>query len=146
VLAALNAASPTPSPTGTTSPTPTPTQSTTPDPTPTQSTPAPGGCRVAYVVNAWNNGLTASIRITNTSASTISGWRLGFTLPSGQTITSGWSATYSPTSGAVTATNVNYNGTLAPGATTEIGLQATHNGNTGSPSSFTLNGTTCGTA
>uniref|UniRef100_UPI0038B4D361 cellulose binding domain-containing protein n=1 Tax=Plantactinospora sonchi TaxID=1544735 RepID=UPI0038B4D361 len=81
--------------------------------------------------------------IANRGTSAINGWSLAFTLPSGQTITSGWNASYSPTSGAVTARNVNYNGTIAPNASVSIGFQATHTGNTGRPSSFTLNGATC---
>ncbi|MFD0204437.1 MULTISPECIES: extracellular catalytic domain type 1 short-chain-length polyhydroxyalkanoate depolymerase [Saccharothrix] len=111
------------------------TTTTVPDPT--------GACRVTYAVSSWNTGLTASISITNTGTSPVNGWQLAFTLPSGQTITSGWSATYSPTSGAVTARNVSYNGTLNPGASTGIGFQATHTGNTGEPTSFTLNGAAC---
>ena len=97
-------------------------------------------------VNAWNTGLTESITITNTGSSAINGWSLVFTLPSGQTITSGWNATYTPASGQVTAKNVSYNATLAPGASTSIGFQATHTGNTSKPTGFTLNGTTCATA
>jgi len=61
-------------------------------------------------------------------------------------ITGGWGATYSPTSGAVTATNVNYNGTIAPGGSVSFGFQANHTGNTGKPTTFTLNGTTCANA
>jgi len=49
----------------------------------------------------------------------------------------------SPTSGQVTAQNVSYNGTIPPGGSTSIGFQATHTGNTGSPASFTLNGSAC---
>ncbi|MFC7385080.1 cellulose binding domain-containing protein [Sphaerisporangium rhizosphaerae] len=94
-------------------------------------------------MNSWNNGFTAGISITNTTASTINGWTLAFTLPSGQAITSGWNATYSPTSGQVSARNVDFNGTLAPGATIEIGFQATHTGNTAEPTAFTLNGVPC---
>ncbi|BCB91315.1 extracellular catalytic domain type 1 short-chain-length polyhydroxyalkanoate depolymerase [Phytohabitans suffuscus] len=110
---------------------------------PTTGPPPAGACRVGYTVNAWNTGLTASITITNTSASTVNGWTLAFTLPGGQTITSGWNASYSPNSGAVSARNASYNGTLAPNASTGIGFQATHTGNTGRPASFTLNGTAC---
>jgi endo-1,4-beta-xylanase len=95
------------------------------------------------VVNAWNTGLTENITITNTGTSTVNGWSLGFTLASGQTVTSAWNATVSPSTGTVTATNLSYNGTLAPGAATTIGFQATHTGNTAAPASFTLNGTTC---
>ncbi|MEU0153739.1 extracellular catalytic domain type 1 short-chain-length polyhydroxyalkanoate depolymerase [Micromonospora fulviviridis] len=128
-----------------TSPPPTSTPPSTPPPTtPPPSTPPPSGaCRVAYGVNAWNTGLTASVTITNTAATAVNGWSLAFTLPAGQTVTNGWNATYAPTSGAVTARNVSYNGTIAPNASVDIGFQATHTGNTGKPTSFTLNGTAC---
>jgi poly(hydroxyalkanoate) depolymerase family esterase len=102
-----------------------------------------GGCKVSDTISAWNTGLTSNITITNTGTSTIGGWSLGFTLPAGQTIVSGWNATYSPSSGNVTATNVSYNGTLAPGASTTIGFQANQTGNSAAPASFTLNGTAC---
>ncbi|WP_346771910.1 cellulose binding domain-containing protein [Streptomyces sp. JH14] len=46
----------------------------------------------------------------------------------------------------MTARGASYNATLAPGATTQIGFQATHTGNTGNPPAFTLDGTTCSTA
>jgi poly(hydroxyalkanoate) depolymerase family esterase len=116
-----------------------------PSPSVSPSTPPAGSaaCRVGYTVNAWNTGLTASITITNTGTATVNGWVLAFTLPSGQTITSGWNATYSPTSGAVTARDMSYNATIAPNASVGIGFQATHTGNTGLPATFTLNGTTC---
>jgi acetylxylan esterase len=102
-----------------------------------------GACRVSDVISAWNTGLTANITVTNTGAASLSSWSLVFTLPSGQSIVSGWNATYTPTSGQVTAKNMSYNGTLAPGASTTIGFQANHTGNTGAPTSFTLNGQAC---
>ena len=109
---------------------------------PTSTPPSADGCRVGYTVNAWNSGLTAAITITN-SGPALNGWTLGFTLPAGQTITSGWNATWTGTSGAVTARNVSYNGSLASGASTSIGLQATHTGDSGRPTAFTLNGAAC---
>ncbi|GIJ30913.1 cellulose binding domain-containing protein [Micromonospora sediminimaris] len=124
-------------------PTTPPPNPTTPPPSPTTPPPGGGACRVTAEVNAWNNGLTEQITITNTGNSTINGWSLVFTLPGGQTITGGWNASYSPTSGQVTARNMSYNGTLAPNASVGIGFQATHTGNTAEPSSFTLNGATC---
>jgi len=107
--------------------------------------PPPGSCNVSDAINAWNTGLTANMTITNTSSTAINGWTLAFTLPGGQAISNGWNATYAPSSGAVTATSVSYNGALAPGASTTIGFQATHTGNTASPASFTLNGSACTT-
>ncbi|MBL7261747.1 extracellular catalytic domain type 1 short-chain-length polyhydroxyalkanoate depolymerase [Paractinoplanes lichenicola] len=122
---------------------------TTPPPTtPPPTTPPPtggGACRVTTTVNAWNTGLTAQVTVANTGTAAVNGWNLGFTLPAGQTITSGWNATYSPTSGAVTARNVSYNGTIAAGSSVSIGFQANHTGNNAAPTGFTLNGATCST-
>jgi endo-1,4-beta-xylanase len=102
------------------------------------------GCKITDSVSSWNTGMTENLTITNTGSSAISGWKVGFTLPSGQVITSGWNATYSPASGAVTATNMSYNGSLPVGASTTIGFQGTHTGDSAAaPSSFTLNGVTC---
>ncbi|MCE6998328.1 cellulose binding domain-containing protein [Saccharothrix sp. S26] len=121
-----------------------PTTTTT---TTTTTTPQPSGaCRVTNTVNAWGNGLTSDITITNTGSAPISGWSLAFTLPGGQTITSGWNASYTPSSGQVTARNVSYNADLAPGASVAIGFQATHTGNAGKPASYTLNGAACTTS
>jgi poly(hydroxyalkanoate) depolymerase family esterase len=130
----------------TTAPTTTPTTPpTTPSTTAPTTPPGSGTCRVADTVSAWSTGLTASITITNTGTTAINGWSLAFTLPGGQTITSGWNATYSPASGSVTARNVSYNAAIAPNASVSIGFQASHTGNTGKPPSFNLNGTACST-
>ncbi|MDG4834282.1 glycoside hydrolase family 11 protein [Solwaraspora sp. WMMD1047] len=132
-------APPTTTPPGTTPPPPTtPPPSTTPPPGGT------GGCRVTSSLNAWNNGMVNNLTITNTGTTAINGWSLRFTLGSGQTITGGWSANYSPTSGQVTATNVSYNGSIAPGGSTTIGYQGSHSGNTAAPTGFALNGAACG--
>jgi glucuronoarabinoxylan endo-1,4-beta-xylanase len=135
---------------GTTSPSPSASASATVSPTvspsasPTVSPTAGGsGPRIAYTMSTWSSGFTANISITNAGSSTINGWTLAFTLPSGQSITSGWNATFAPSSGQVSATNVSYNGTLAPGATVDIGFQGTHTGNTAEPTAFTLNGVPC---
>ncbi|WP_328473382.1 cellulose binding domain-containing protein [Actinoplanes sp. NBC_00393] len=117
--------------------------STPSSPAPSPSEPGGTACRVTSTVNAWNNGLTANLTVTNTGSSAINGWTVAFGLPSGQTITSGWNATYVPTSGRVTATNVGYNAGLAPGASVSFGFQATHTGNSGPPSGYALNGSAC---
>ena len=106
----------------------------------------PAGKSVTYTVNAWNSGLTTDVAIANTGTSAVNGWSLVFTLPSGQVITSGWNATYSPTSGQITARNMSYNGAIPVGGSTSIGFQATHTGNAGKPTAFTLNGAACSVA
>ncbi|KKJ93778.1 esterase [Micromonospora sp. HK10] len=131
----------------TTPPPTTPPPTTPPPTTPPPTTPPPAGeCRIGYTINAWNTGLTTDVTITNTSSAPVNGWSLAFTLPSGQTITGGWNATYAPASGAVTARNVSYNATIPANGSVSIGFQATHTGNTGKPTSFTLNGTPCAIA
>jgi poly(3-hydroxybutyrate) depolymerase len=112
---------------------------TTPPPPP----PGNGTCRITDTVEAWNTGLVSNITITNTGTTPVSGWSLVFTLPGGQTITSGWNASYAPQSGQVTAGNVSHNVDIAPNVSVSIGFQATHTGNTGKPTSFALNGATC---
>jgi len=126
-----------------TQPSQSPSASTSPSTSPSSQQ---GGCRVAYNVNAWNTGLTTDITITNTGSATINGWGLTFTLPGGQTITSGWNASYSPTTGTVTARNLSYNAIISPGGSTGIGFQAMHTGNTSKPTSFLLNGVACAIA
>ncbi|MFF5437710.1 PHB depolymerase family esterase [Streptomyces achromogenes] len=108
--------------------------------------PSAGACKVTYSTSTWNSGLTAAITVTNTGTEPVDGWALTFTLPAGQTVTSGWNAQFSPSSGTVTARNAAYNASLAPGASTTLGFQATHTGDTSSPASFTLNGSACTTS
>ena len=119
---------------------------TTPPSNPPSNPPSTGACRVADTISAWNSGLTANITITNTGSAPVDGWALVFTLPSGQSITSGWNATYSPATGQVTARNVGHNATIAPNGSISVGFQATHTGNTTEPASFSLNGAPCALA
>jgi cellulase/cellobiase CelA1 len=116
------------------------------DPPPTDPPPTGGPCSVEYTVSSWNTGLTANVKVTNATTSPVSGWTLRFTLPSGQTITNGWGASYSPNNGAVTATPASYNTTINANSSVSFGFQATHTGNTGEPSAFALNGTACAVA
>jgi poly(hydroxyalkanoate) depolymerase family esterase len=113
------------------------------DPPPTDPPPDDGICQITYTTNAWNTGLVAGVTITNTGDATINGWSLGFGLPAGQTIQSGWNASYAPRSGQVTATNLAYNAVIPPNGSVTIGFQATHTGNPAEPTSFSLNGAAC---
>ncbi|MEU4791190.1 PHB depolymerase family esterase [Micromonospora tulbaghiae] len=129
--------------TSTPDPTTPPPGPTTPPPGPTTPPPGTGACSVSIELNAWNNGLTENITVTNTGTAAVNGWSLAFTLPGGQTITSGWNASYSPASGQVTARNLAYNAVIPARGSTTIGFQATHTGNTARPGSFSLNGSPC---
>ncbi|MEU8276328.1 glycoside hydrolase family 11 protein [Microbispora bryophytorum] len=135
---------PSPSP----SPRPSPSASPSPRPSPSVSVSpsSPGGtgaCRVSYVKNEWNNGFTAEVAVTNTGGSAINGWTLAWSFSGSQQITNSWNATVSQSGSSVTARNVSYNGSLAPGATTSFGFQGTYSGSNPNPSAFSLNGSAC---
>ncbi|MBQ1027327.1 cellulose binding domain-containing protein [Micromonospora sp. C95] len=113
---------------------------------PPPTTPPPSGsgsCAVKYTANSWNNGFTADVQITNTGSSTINGWTLAYSLPSGQQVTNSWNATVSQSGSSVTARNVGYNGTISPGGSASFGYQGTLNGSYANPTAFTLNGAAC---
>lgn len=147
VLAALGGSSvPPPTTAPPTSAPPTTAPPTTAPPTtapPTTAPPTGSACSVNDTVNAWNNGFTSQITITNTGGTAISGWNLSFTLASGQSLVSAWNASISPSSGAVSATNLSYNASIPPGGNIGFGFQAAYTGSSAAPTHFTLNGTTC---
>ncbi|MEU5082600.1 MULTISPECIES: GH12 family glycosyl hydrolase domain-containing protein [Streptomyces] len=106
----------------------------------------PAACEVTYATSVWPGGFTADVTVANTSASPVDGWRLAFTLPSGQRVTSAWNATVTPSSGAVTATNLAHNGQIAAGGRVAFGFQGAYSGTFAKPTRFSLNGTACTTA
>ncbi|WP_182882428.1 cellulose binding domain-containing protein [Microbispora sp. H10949] len=125
---------------------PTPSPSISPTPTP-KSTPTPN-CKVAYTQSTWWTGFSASVSITNTGSTPISGWTLRFAFPSaGERITQGWSADWNQgPDNTVTASNMAWNANIAPGASVSIGFNASHTGVSDAPSTFSLNGAPCAVA
>ncbi|MDG4798061.1 cellulase family glycosylhydrolase [Micromonospora sp. WMMD1082] len=110
---------------------------------PTTNAMAAPGCSVTYTTNSWSGGFTASVTVTNVG-DPVSNWTLGFSFPdAGQRLDQGWSATWSQSGSAVTARSLSWNGSLATGASTNIGFNGTFTGANPSPTSFTLNGTAC---
>ncbi|GGN96732.1 beta-xylanase [Actinoplanes lobatus] len=108
----------------TTSPSPSASSSSaSPSPSASQSS-GTRSCTATVTVNAWTGGFVATVKVT-AGAAALTGWTAGLTLPTGSAVTNTWSATASGTSGAVSFTNVGYNGTVAAGGTTEFGFQGT---------------------
>src|SRR5690606_14925211 len=108
-----------------------------------------GTCAVGYRVTDWggSNGFTATVTVTNNGTTAIDGWTLEFDLPAGQRLREGWGALWSQPEGSptVTATNMPWNGTIAPGSSVEIGFNGSHTGSNPRPSTFTVNGAVCTT-
>ncbi|MFI6736040.1 glycoside hydrolase family 48 protein [Nonomuraea sp. NPDC050451] len=109
-------------------------------------------CDVTYTANQWTSspgqgGFTASITLKNTG-DPITSWNLGFDFPTtGQKYTpTGWGANWSQSGTRVTGTNMPYNGSLGTGASVSIGFNGTWTGSNPNPTTFSVNGVTCGGA
>ncbi|MDR7092201.1 cellulose binding domain-containing protein [Cellvibrio fibrivorans] len=87
------------------------------------STQAYAGCQY-LVASQWNNGFTATIKITNTSTSAINGWNVNWQYAGDNRITSSWNATLGGTN-PYTATNLSWNRTIQPNQSIEFGVQGT---------------------
>jgi len=104
---------------------------------------AAGGCTAQYIVNSdWGTGFSIAINITNNGPA-ITSWTLAYSYAGSQQVTQGWSGTWSQSGPNVTVTNAAWNGSLATGATTQIGANGTETSTGPVPTAFTLNGTQC---
>jgi chitodextrinase len=104
---------------------------------------APPGCVVTYRIGSqWPGGFQADATIRNTGTAPVTGWRLQWTFPSGQTIAQLWNATLITGPGpAVTVGDAGWNATIASGSSVAFGFNA--QGIATPPTAFALNGTAC---
>ncbi|WP_052074501.1 cellulase family glycosylhydrolase [Shewanella mangrovi] len=78
------------------------------------------------ITNSWSGGFQGAIRITNNSDNQLNGWQVHWTYSDGTVITQSWGANLS---GAYTASDVDWNATIAPHSTVEMGFIANGAGN-----------------
>ncbi|ACE83181.1 cellulose binding domain-containing protein [Cellvibrio japonicus] len=82
-----------------------------------------------YVVtNQWNNGYTASIRITNNGTTAINGWNVSWNYTDGSRISNSWNANLTG-SNPYAASGLSWNSVIQPGQSVEFGFQGTKNNN-----------------
>jgi cellulase/cellobiase CelA1 len=87
--------------------------------TSTTSTPA---CTATYFRREeWAGAFRGEVRVTAGPAG-LAGWSVSWTLGAGQGVTQSWNADVTTSGTSVTARNVPWNGTLAPGATATFGF------------------------
>lgn len=111
------------------------------------ATPAAASCAVTFTdASDWGNGFVGSVDVTNTGTATIDSWTLAFTWPTAwQQLNSGWNGTWTQTGNTVRVANADYNRTVAPGATVNVGFVGAYQGPNVPPPTFTLNGMLCTT-
>ncbi|MDQ1250679.1 MAG: hypothetical protein QG597_5059 [Actinomycetota bacterium] len=85
---------------------------------------AAAGCTATYVgASSWPGGFQGSVTV-KAADSSITGWTVSMTLPSGVTVQSLWNGTNTGDSGTVTVKNSSHNGALGAGASTSFGFVA----------------------
>ncbi|WP_432991553.1 cellulase family glycosylhydrolase [Dactylosporangium sp. CA-233914] len=119
------------------SPSPSRSASTSPSPSRSaSSSPSQGGgktCTAAYsIVGQWPGGFQGQVLVT-AGSSAIAGWTVKWTYANGQTVNTGWSANFSSSGANVTATNVDYNGTVGAGQSTTFGFLGSSSGTNSVP-------------
>jgi len=96
------------------------------------------GCTALYQnTGSWPGGFQATVTVTNTGTTALTGWTLRWAFPNGQTISSLWNGAYTQSGANVTVTNASYNGGLAPGQSAVVGFTGGATGTNNSPSSVT---------
>jgi hypothetical protein len=88
----------------------------------------------------WGTGYQAKYTINNGSPASVSAWTVQFDLAAGATLGSYWDATMTQSGPHVTATNRNYNGTIAPGGSATFGFLVS---GSAQPTGCTINGAAC---
>ena len=87
--------------------------------------------------NSSNGSMQANVILTDTGNSPLNSWKLHWTFPGDTKITSMWAGVYAQSGAAVTVTNASYDGTIAAGASAEIGFNGTYSSNDSPPASIT---------
>jgi uncharacterized protein (DUF1800 family) len=101
-------------------------------------------CDITYrLTTQWNTGFQAEVAITNNGPA-INGWTVTWTFPANQTIYELWNGSYTQTGADVTVKNASYNASIPTGGRVTFGFNANWSGSNPLPTSFTLNGQTCG--
>jgi poly(3-hydroxybutyrate) depolymerase len=114
------------------------TQLSSPTSSPTSApTSAPmGGCTASYkVTGQWTGGFQGEVTVTAGAA--LTGWRVGWTFPAGQSITQIWSGRNTGSASAPSVVNETYNGNLGAGTSTTFGFLGSGTGTGSTPSSLT---------
>ncbi|WP_425293726.1 GH12 family glycosyl hydrolase domain-containing protein [Mycobacterium attenuatum] len=95
------------------------------------------------VTSQWNTGFVANYSIANPGAAQLSGWKLEFDLPAGESITNAWNSKLAQSGTHYVLTPESYNSTIAPGSSVTVGFQAAQTGAYTPPTNCLLNRQSC---
>ncbi|HJP80082.1 MAG TPA: cellulose binding domain-containing protein [Pseudonocardiaceae bacterium] len=95
------------------------------------------------VSSDWGAGYGATYTINNPMNIPLSTWKVSFTLPAGDKVTSVWDGSLTSSGNTYTVTNASYNAPVAAGSSASFGLNVSYSGSAPAPSGCTLNGDPC---
>ncbi|RGA02750.1 hypothetical protein DI270_022815 [Microbispora triticiradicis] len=100
---------------------------------------ASASCSVSFpTVHSFPSGFVADGRVVNTGTTTLNGWRISWTFTGDEKLFSLLTTRWTQTGRSVTATNVSWNGTIAPGGSFAVTANGSSTGGT-----FGMTGLTC---
>ncbi|WP_406493690.1 cellulase family glycosylhydrolase [Streptomyces sp. NBC_01604] len=87
----------------------------------------PGGgtaaCTAAYTVSSdWGGGFNAEVKVTNSGTTALKSWKVTWTWPGAQQVTSMWNASHTRSGATVTAVNAAHNGAITAGGSASFGF------------------------
>jgi cellulase/cellobiase CelA1 len=101
------------------------------------------GCVVTYTARNWPGAFTAKVTVSNRRCTSINGWTLTFRFAGDEAISSAWNASFTQTGAEVSASNLNFDGTIAPGASQSLGFLGAWTSNATAPADFRVNHAAC---
>lgn len=115
---------------------------------PTSSAPEPPEqrCVASYrVTNTWPGGYEAEVTVRNTGTEPLTGWKVGWLPPEGQSVDNLWNGTISRSGAEVEVSNADWNITIEAGSTASFGFTGSTAG-TGSTGIVTPPSVSCSSA
>lgn len=92
------------------------------------------------VEHTWQTGFIARFAITNASMVPLSGWKLEFDMPVGQSVSHAWNSTVAQSGTHFVVTPANWNRVIAPGGSATGGFRGVLSGAYSPPVNCVLNG------
>lgn len=89
---------------------------------------ASGLACTARAVNNWGSGYQLEVIVANNGTVAVNSWSLTLTFNTNPQRTGGWNANFGGSGNVVTASNLSWNGNVAPGGSVSFGLQGNHSG------------------
>lgn len=104
-------------------------------------------CSATYATrNDWATGFVADIVLTNSGASTVSGWSVGWDYGQNVALASApWGANVAINGGKVSSKDNGGRSSIAPGASVSFGMALSYSGAKPTPGTITVNGVNCST-